>query len=77
VKAVSAVLEDDGLDLFVCELSLGGMPEFHDTFRVAKNAFAKAMDTYEALVEVQAKDSRVCVHAIPPPQTPTLARSNV
>jgi MoaA/NifB/PqqE/SkfB family radical SAM enzyme len=63
VKAVSAVLEEPELDLFVCELSLDGMPEFHDRFRVTKNAFVKAMETYEALVELQKKDPRLRIHA--------------
>jgi MoaA/NifB/PqqE/SkfB family radical SAM enzyme len=64
VKAVNGVLEDDDLQLLVCEISLDGMPEFHDTFRVARNAFEKAMETYEALAEVQRRDPRLRIHAI-------------
>jgi MoaA/NifB/PqqE/SkfB family radical SAM enzyme len=64
VKAVNGVLEDDDLQLLVCEISLDGMPEFHDTFRVARNAFEKAMATYEALAEVQRRDPRLRIHAI-------------
>ena len=64
VDAVKATLEEKGLDLFVVELSLDGMPEFHDTFRVAKGAFAKAMETYEALAELQRGDPRLRVHSI-------------
>jgi MoaA/NifB/PqqE/SkfB family radical SAM enzyme len=64
VAAVNSVLEEKELDLFVVELSLDGMPEFHDTFRVAKNSFRKAMETYDALVEVQKRDPRLRIHAI-------------
>ena len=64
VAAVTGVLEETELDLFVCEISLDGMPEFHDNFRVAKNAFQKAMETYEALVEIQKRDPRLRIHAI-------------
>lgn len=64
VKAVNDVLEDKDLDMFVAELSLDGMPEFHDTFRVSKNSFKKAMETYDALVEIQKRDPRLRIHAI-------------
>jgi MoaA/NifB/PqqE/SkfB family radical SAM enzyme len=64
VKAISNVLEEKELELFVVELSLDGMAKFHDTFRVAKNSFKKAMETYDALVELQEKDSRLRIHAI-------------
>lgn len=64
VQAVRVVLEEPELDLFAVELSLDGMPEFHDTFRVAKNAFKKAMETYDALAELQKEDPRLRIHAI-------------
>jgi MoaA/NifB/PqqE/SkfB family radical SAM enzyme len=64
VEKVADVLEEPELDFFVVELSLDGMPEFHDTFRVAKNAFKKAMETYDALVELQKKDPRLRIHSI-------------
>jgi AdoMet-dependent heme synthase len=64
VKAVRELLEEKDFDLFVVELSLDGMPEFHDTFRVAKNSFRKAMQTYEALIEIQKEDPRLRVHCI-------------
>lgn len=63
VKAVTNVLEEKELDLLVVELSLDGMPEFHDKFRVTKNAFKHAMETYEALVEIQKCDPRLRIHA--------------
>jgi MoaA/NifB/PqqE/SkfB family radical SAM enzyme len=62
IKQVTQTLEEPNLELFVVELSLDGMPEFHDTFRVAKNSFRKSMETYEALVKLQAKDPRLRIH---------------
>ena len=64
VTQVTATLQEKDLDLLVVELSLDGMPEFHDKFRVAKNAFSKAMQTYEALVRIQETDPRLRVHCI-------------
>jgi len=64
VAAVREVLKDPALDLFVVELSLDGMPEFHDTFRVARHAFEYAMRTYDALVELQKEDPRLRIHCI-------------
>ena len=64
IAAISKVLEEETLELFVAELSLDGMPEFHDTFRVAKNSFKKSMETYDALVELQKSDPRLRIHAI-------------
>ncbi len=62
VKQVTQTLEDPDLKLLVIEISLDGMPEFHDTFRVSKNSFKKAMETYEALVKIQEKDPRLRIH---------------
>ena len=64
IKAIEGTLQEPDLELLAIELSLDGMPEFHDTFRVAKNAFAKAMETYDALVELQARDPRLRIHAV-------------
>ncbi len=64
VTQVTATLQEKDLDLLVVELSLDGMPEFHDKFRVAKNAFSKAMQTYEALIKIQETDPRLRVHCI-------------
>lgn len=53
-------------DLVECtiELSIDGMPAFHDVFRKSKNAFAKAMDTYDMLAEFQKGEPRLQIHAI-------------
>jgi MoaA/NifB/PqqE/SkfB family radical SAM enzyme len=64
IAAITSVLEEPSLDLFVAELSLDGMPEFHDRFRVARNSFAKAMETYDALATLQTQDSRLRIHSI-------------
>ncbi len=64
IAAIRETLKEPGLELFVAEISLDGMPEFHDKFRVARHAFKKAMETYDALVELQKEDPRVRVHSI-------------
>jgi MoaA/NifB/PqqE/SkfB family radical SAM enzyme len=64
LKQITNTLEEESLELFVVELSLDGMPEFHDTFRVAKGAFKRAMETYGALVELQKQDPRLRIHSI-------------
>jgi MoaA/NifB/PqqE/SkfB family radical SAM enzyme len=64
VEAVRGVLEESSLRLFGVELSLDGMPEFHDKFRKTQNAFRKAMETYDALAELQKEDPRLQIHAI-------------
>ena len=64
VAAVKDVLQEKELDMFVVELSLDGMPEFHDKFRVARHAFEYAMRTYDALIELQKSDPRLRIHSI-------------
>lgn len=64
VDALRDVLQESSLKLIGIELSLDGMPKFHDEFRKAKNAFKKAMETYDALVELQQEDSRLQIHSI-------------
>jgi len=64
VAAIAEVLKEPSLDLFVAEISLDGMPEFHDRFRVAPNSFKKAMETYDALVKLQVSDPRLRIHSI-------------
>lgn len=64
VKHVTGTLAERRLQLLVIELSLDGMPAFHDTFRVAKGSFQKAMETYDALAELQGRDPRLRIHAI-------------
>ena len=64
VAALGDVLQEKSLRLIGIELSLDGMPKFHDEFRKAKNSFKKAMETYDALAELQKQDHRLQIHAI-------------
>jgi MoaA/NifB/PqqE/SkfB family radical SAM enzyme len=64
VEQISRTLEEKSLQLFVVEISLDGMPEFHDTFRVARHSFEKAMETYDALAHLQKSDERLRIHCI-------------
>ncbi len=64
IKQISETLEEPELELFAVELSLDGMAEFHDKFRVAPGSFERAMKTYDALVELQARDPRLRIHSI-------------
>lgn len=64
IDALREVLQERSLRLMAIELSLDGMPEFHDKFRKTKNSFKKAMQTYDALAELQKEDSRLQIHSI-------------
>lgn len=62
-KSLRKVLANKSLELFVCELSLDGMPEYHNKFRGNPRSFEKAMETYKMLAELQKEDSRLRIHA--------------
>jgi len=64
IKAVKKVLKDKSLNEIGIEISLDGTPSFHDEFRKTKFSFYKAMETYDALAELQATDSRLKIYAI-------------
>lgn len=64
IRMLRGVLEEPSLKLFGVELSLDGMPAFHDDFRKAPNSFRKAMETYDALATLQKEDPRLQIHAI-------------
>jgi len=64
IAALRRILEDKRLETFGVEISLDGMPAFHDDFRKTKYSFAKAMETYDALAALQAEDPRVQIYAI-------------
>jgi AdoMet-dependent heme synthase len=57
------LLKSKSLELFVCEISLDGMPDYHDRFRGNSKSFAKAMETYEMLAKLQREDPRFRIHA--------------
>ncbi len=62
-KALRKVLENKSLKLFVCEISLDGMPDYHNRFRGNPQSFKKAMETYEMLAKLQAEDPRLRIHS--------------
>ena len=64
VKQITETLKEKDLDLFVAEISLDGVGEFHNKFRGSPGAFDKAMQTYEALAKLQETDSRLRIHSI-------------
>jgi MoaA/NifB/PqqE/SkfB family radical SAM enzyme len=64
VKQITETLKEKDLDLFVAELSLDGVGEFHNKFRGSPGSFDKSMQTYDALARLQEQDSRLRIHAI-------------
>jgi MoaA/NifB/PqqE/SkfB family radical SAM enzyme len=64
VKQITETLKEKDLELFVAEMSLDGLGEFHNKFRGSPGSFDKAMQTYEALAELQERDPRLRIHAI-------------
>lgn len=64
IAALEKILEHDRLQLFACELSLDGMQDFHNGFRGNPRSFQKAMETYDALAELQKRDPRLRIHSI-------------
>jgi len=51
------------LQLIALELSLDGMPPYHDRIRGHAESFERAMQTYDVLARLQAEDPRVRIHA--------------
>ncbi|MBI3664622.1 MAG: radical SAM protein [Acidobacteria bacterium] len=64
VQQITETLKEKELDLFAVEISLEGMGEFHDKFRVSPGSFDRAMASYEALARLQERDRRLRIHAI-------------
>lgn len=64
IDVLTNVLKEPGLDLFACEISLDGTEEFHNRFRGMKDAFDRAMRTYDALAKLQQQDARLRIHCI-------------
>ncbi len=64
IDSISEVLKEPSLNLFAIEISLDGMPEFHNKLRGSDRSFEKAMETYDVLVELQKRDSRLRIHAV-------------
>lgn len=64
VRAIEEVLREKDLKIFAVEISLDGMPEYHNRFRGSDVSFQKAMETYDALERLQSKDQRLRLHAV-------------
>jgi MoaA/NifB/PqqE/SkfB family radical SAM enzyme len=64
VKQITETLKEKDLNLFVAEISLDGLGEFHNKFRGSPGAFDKAMQTYDALAQLQERDPRLRIHSI-------------
>jgi len=65
IRYLTDILDNEpGLQLFGVELSLDGMPEYHNRFRGNNRSFEKAMETYDALTELQKRDPRLRIHSI-------------
>jgi MoaA/NifB/PqqE/SkfB family radical SAM enzyme len=62
-KQLRRVFQSKTLESFVCEISLDGMPEYHDRFRGNPRSFAKAMETYDMLAAFQEQEPRLRIHA--------------
>jgi len=64
INALKSIFEEKNLELFVCELSIDGMPEYHNRFRGNPKSFQKLIETYEALTELQTSEPRLRIHSI-------------
>lgn len=64
INALKSIFEEKSLDLFVCELSIDGMPEYHNRFRGNPKSFQKLIETYDALAELQSAEPRLRIHSI-------------
>jgi MoaA/NifB/PqqE/SkfB family radical SAM enzyme len=64
INALRDVLKEPTLKEIGVEISLDGMPEFHDEFRKTRFSFHKAMVTYDAMVKLQKEDSRLQIYCI-------------
>lgn len=63
-RQLRQLLVEPSLQLFVCEISLDGMPEYHNRFRGNSKSFAKAMQTYEMLAALQKEFPKLRIHSI-------------
>ena len=57
------MLQESDLSLLAIELSLDGMADYHDAFRVSRGSFDRAMETYDALATIQERNSRLRILA--------------
>ncbi len=62
-KQLKELFQCQSLESFVCEISLDGMPAYHDRFRGNPQSFSKAMETYDMLAEMRKAEPRLAIHA--------------
>lgn len=62
-KALRKLLREPDLQRLVCEISLDGMPEYHNRFRGNAKSFDNAMATYDMLARLQREDARLRIHS--------------
>jgi MoaA/NifB/PqqE/SkfB family radical SAM enzyme len=62
-KQLQRVFQSKSLQSLVCEISLDGMPSYHDRFRGNPRSFAKAMETYDMLADLRKQEPRLRIHA--------------
>lgn len=62
-KALRQLIKNGALEMFVCEISLDGMPDYHNRFRGNPRSFKKAMETYEMLARLNEEDPRFRIHS--------------
>ncbi|MHC4160076.1 MAG: radical SAM/SPASM domain-containing protein [Planctomycetota bacterium] len=63
-KAVKKILMESTLSLFAVEISLDGMQDYHNKLRGSDSSFQRALETYDALADLQKSDSRLRIHAV-------------
>lgn len=63
-QQVRATLQSETLSLLACEISLDGMPAYHNRFRGNPKSFERAMETCDMLADLQRSDPRVRLHAV-------------
>jgi AdoMet-dependent heme synthase len=62
-KQLRELLKLKTIERFVCEISLDGMPDYHNRFRGNPKSFANAMETYAMLASLHKEDSRFRIHS--------------
>lgn len=64
VAQLTELFRNPALQLFAAEISLDGMPPYHNWFRRDRRSFEKAMETYDALAELRRREPRLQIHSI-------------
>lgn len=63
-RQLHELLTEESLQLLVCEISLDGMPQYHNRFRGNAESFGRAMETYEMMANLQRRDARLRIHSV-------------